>query len=103
MNVTKEAVTVKNVFVLLTSISDYPDGKHRRVDLTGGNGYYATNGTYTPIKWKKGDANASIKITDTEGKEIKVSAGKSWVCVANTATCNPVFEGEKTTDASSNS
>ncbi|MBO4433432.1 MAG: DUF3048 domain-containing protein, partial [Clostridia bacterium] len=32
--VTKEAVTVKNVFVLLTSITDYPDGKHRRVDLT---------------------------------------------------------------------
>ena len=36
--VTNETVTVKNIFILLTSISNYPDGMHRRVDLTGGTG-----------------------------------------------------------------
>ena len=99
--VTKESVTVKNIFILLTSISDYPDGKHRRVDLTGGSGYYVTNGTVTEIKWQKGNAKSPIKITNTDGKDIKVSAGKSWVCIPNSKTCKPVFEGAQTTDATS--
>lgn len=97
--VTGENIKVKNIFTLLTSISDYPDGKHRRVDLSGGEGYYATNGTYTKIKWQKGDANAPIKITDESGKPIKVSAGKSWVCIANTSTCNPVMAASEATQS----
>ena len=95
--VTGENIKVKNVFVLMTSITDYPDGKHRRVDLTGGSGYYVTNGTYTRIKWSKGAASAPIKITDENGANIKISAGKSWVCIANTSTCKPVFESSAPT------
>ena len=89
--VTGENVTVKNIFILMTSITTYPDGKHRRVALDGGNGYYITNGTYTPIKWTKGDAKAPFKMTTEEGGELKVSAGRSWVCLPNTATCKPVM------------
>lgn len=89
---TKEQTQVKNVFVLLTNISTYPDGKHRKVDLVGGDGYYATNGTMQFIKWSKGNANDSIKFTDTEGNEIKVAAGNSWVCIANKSTCTPNFQ-----------
>lgn len=95
--VTGKGITVKNVFVLLTSISNYPDGKHRRVDLSGGKGYYVTNGTVMPVKWQKGAATASVKITDETGNEVKVSAGKSWVCIANSATCKPVFEKSEVT------
>lgn len=87
-----ETTQVKNVFVLLTSITNYPDGKHRKVELSSGDGYYATNGTYTHIKWKKGDAADSFTFTDTAGNLIKVSAGKSWVCIANKTTCNPTFQ-----------
>ncbi|MBR4761093.1 MAG: DUF3048 domain-containing protein [Clostridia bacterium] len=90
--VTGEAVTVKNVFILLTTIVDYPDGKHRKVSLTGGEGYYITNGTYTAVKWEKGGEKSPIKITDTNGKAITVSAGNSWVCLPNASTCKPVFE-----------
>lgn len=89
---TQEQTQVKNVFVLLTNISNYPDGKHRKVDLVGGDGYYVTNGTLQFIKWTKGAANDPIKFTDTNGNAIKVSAGKSWVCIANKSTCTPVFE-----------
>lgn len=96
--VTNESVTVKNIFILLTSISDYPDGKHRRVNLNGGNGYYVTNGTYTQIKWQKGGEKSPIKITDTNGAEIKVSAGKSWVCIPNASTCKPVMEASQPTE-----
>ena len=89
---TNEVTTVKNIFVLLTSITDYPDGKHRKVALESGDGYYITNGTYQLIKWTKGSDSDSFKFTDTEGKEIKISAGNSWVCIANKATCKPSFE-----------
>lgn len=89
---TGEQIQIKNVFILLTSISNYPDGKHRKVDLTGGDGYYVTNGTVQFIKWSKGDAKNGLSFTDTNGNEIKVSAGKSWVCIADKTTCNPAFQ-----------
>ncbi len=80
---TGETVKVKNVFVLLTKISDYPDGKHRKVDLTSGDGYYATNGTYTFIKWSKGDSKNGFTFTDTEGNPLDVNIGNSYVCIAD--------------------
>lgn len=89
---TKEQTEVKNVFILLTTISDYPDGKHRKVDFSSGDGYYITNGTVQFIKWSKGDSANGFEFTDTEGNEIKVSTGNSWVCIANKSTCTPVIE-----------
>ncbi len=82
----------KNVFVLMTSINDYPDGYHRRVDLSAGNGYYITNGTYTPIKWSKGRANAPLVFTNEDGTPLKVSAGNSYVCLASSSYSQPAFE-----------
>lgn len=89
---TKETTQVKNVFILLTSISNYPDGKHRKVELSSGDGYYITNGTVQFIKWSKGSSKNGFKFTDTNGAEIEVSAGNSWVCIANKSTCKPVIQ-----------
>lgn len=89
---TGEEVSVENVFVLLTSIADYPDGKHREIGLEGGDGYYFANGTYTFIKWKKGAANNSFTFTDEQGNELKVSAGKSWVCLADKHKSTPTYQ-----------
>lgn len=84
--------TVKNVFVLLTSISDYSDGEHRNINLTSGKGYYVTNGTYKEINWSKGNSSSPLKFTNIDGTPLKVSAGSSWVCIANRYTVKPVFE-----------
>lgn len=89
---TGESTQVKNVFVLLTTISNYSDGKHRKVALESGDGYYITNGTVQFIKWSKGSATNGFKFTDTSGNEIEVSAGNSWVCIANKSTCNPSIQ-----------
>lgn len=89
---TSETAQVKNVFVLLTSISNYSDGKHRKVDLESGDGYYITNGTVQFIKWSKGKASNGFNFTDSDGNAIKVSTGNSWVCIANKSTCNPVIQ-----------
>lgn len=85
------ATTVKNVFILLTKISNYPDGKHRKVELTSGEGFYVTNGNYTPIHWSKGNSTSSFKFTNPDGSELTVNPGKSWVCLANATTSAPKF------------
>ncbi len=98
---TKESVTVKNVFVLSTSIGDYAGcaetlkGKsaHKDIKLTSGDGYYFVNGTYTKIKWTKGDANDSFKFTNEDGSELKVNVGNSWVCIASKDKSQPIIGG----------
>ncbi len=71
----------KNVFILQTKMSYYGNQKYRRdIDLTGGEGYYAVNGTYEKIKWKKGNDSDPLVITKTDGTEIEINAGNSWVC-----------------------
>lgn len=89
---TGEETQVKNVFILLTSKTYFEDNKTPRMILEGGDGYYVTNGTVQFIKWSKGNSTNGFKFTDTEGNEIKVSAGNSWVCIADKKTCNPTFE-----------
>ena len=89
---TEDVTKVKNVFVLMTTITNYPDGNHRKVSLESGDGFYVTNGTYKAIKWTKGDADNGFKFTDESGAEIKVSQGNSWVCIADKTTCAPKYE-----------
>lgn len=80
---TGESYDVKNVFILSTSIQNYPDGKHRNVSLSGGAGWYVTNGTYTPITWKKSAENKPFEFFSADGVQIAVNPGKSWVCIEN--------------------
>ena len=86
---TEEKTYVKNVFVLLTDMGYFPKEGRRDIDLISGKGYYITNGTVKEINWAKGDAAEAFKFTDESGAAIKVSAGNSWVCIANKETCKP--------------
>ena len=88
---TGESEYFENVFVLITSITDYPDGYHRKIDLTSGEGWYCVNGTYMPILWSKGASSNSFKFTDLNGQTLEVSRGNSWVCIAKKGT-NVTFE-----------
>ena len=78
---TGESEYFKNVFVLVTNIGDYPDGYHRNIDLNSGSGYYCVNGTYTPIKWSKGNSSSSFVFTNEDGTPLTVNQGNSWVCI----------------------
>ena len=88
---TGESEYFKNVFILSTTISDYPDGYHRKVDLTSGSGYYCVNGTYTPIKWSKGNSSSSFVFTTEDGEPLTVNQGNSWVCIMSNKFA-PTFE-----------
>lgn len=87
-----ESTKVKNVVVMLTTITDYPDGLHRNIRLQSGEGYYATNGGYKAIKWSKGGSSDSVKFTNLDGTPLQMSAGTTWVCVASKNYANPLFE-----------
>lgn len=80
---TGKNITVKNVFVLNSSITNYSDNYHRKVALEGGDGYYVVNGTYTPIKWSKGKATNKITITNEDGSPLTANAGNSWICIVD--------------------
>ncbi len=71
----------KNVFVLKTEMSYFPNNKHRKIDFSKGSGYYVVNGTYEKINWSKGDAKDSFVFTKEDGTPLTVQAGTSWVCI----------------------
>ena len=72
-----------NVFVLKTSIYNYPDGKHRAIDLSSGEGWYISAGGMTEIEWEKGKASENFKFTAVDGSDLTVNQGNSYVCIMN--------------------
>ncbi len=86
-----ESITVKNVFVLNTTISNYPDGYCKNVDLSAGSGYYFVNGTYTKINWSKGAASNGFTFTNEDGSSLTVNPGNSWVCISDKSRAQAVI------------
>ncbi len=80
---TGEEETFGNVFVLETTISNYPDGYHRKIDLTSGSGYYISAGGYEKINWKKGSSSDNFSFTKADGTTLTVNQGNSYVCIMN--------------------
>jgi hypothetical protein len=77
-------VAFKNILVLKTSVTPFPQDPYIvKTHLEGGEGYYVSNGGYTPIKWSKGAANNPIKITLADGSAVSYNAGNTYVCLVN--------------------
>ena len=55
----------------------------KKVDWTGGNGYYLSNGRVQKIKWSKDSEASDLKVTTPEGNELSVYEGKSYIGVIN--------------------
>ncbi len=71
----------ENVFILQTRMSYYGNQEYRRdIDLSSGVGYYAVNGTYEKINWKKGKDSDPLVFTKQDGTPLTLSAGNTWVC-----------------------
>ena len=49
-------------------------------DMTGGTGWYCTEGQMRPLRWTKGDPAAPLRLIDEEtGAELTVKTGKSYI------------------------
>ena len=91
---TGKALEFTNVFVLQTSISLMnANAGYIDVQLTTGSGYYACGGKIIPITWKKNGFDGELKYYTTDGNELTVKAGKSYVGVVST-TANVTYEGK---------
>lgn len=77
-----QQMAVTNVIGLYTDVKLIPGDSSGRVDmdLTGGEGFYASNGTYEKITWKKGNTPSNpLKLYDKNGEELVLNAGQSWI------------------------
>lgn len=86
-NVDKQ-ISFTNVFVIFAPVVPRPNDKssERHKDIhfeEGGSGYYVSNGKLINITWTKPTPNDQIKVFDSEGKEIEVNAGKSYICIVD--------------------
>lgn len=74
-------IAVTNVIVLYTNIKVVDDEGHLSVDLSKGKGYYFSGGVGKEITWSKGAVTNPICYYNTNGSELTVNAGKTYVCI----------------------
>lgn len=74
-------VQVTNLLVLRAT-TRVVDGEGRlSIDLSSGDGWYACGGKMIPITWTKGDGSAPLQFYRTDGSELELSRGKSYICI----------------------
>lgn len=79
-------VSFDNVFVLFTTIENYPGTMLANISYSfGGAGYYFNGGRYEKIRWLKGVATESLRIVDMGGNEIdvEINPGNSYIAVVS--------------------
>lgn len=82
---TGEQLRVTNVLVQLANMYEIPGdtADRRAAELIGsGTGFLATNGTYTPVKWKKNSLKEPTVWTHEDGTPLTLNVGKTWISVA---------------------
>ncbi len=79
-----EQLRFDNVIILLTDMWVIPNDyyNHLEVITTGkGDGYFIAGGKYIPIVWSRSTDDSQLKLTDTDGNEIELNRGKTFVSV----------------------
>ena len=83
---TKEQFNTKNIIVQKITYNVCDDGYYWDLHTTGsGTGYYITNGYAVPINWSKSSRNDKTKYTYSDGTEIEVSDGRTYIEVQTTS------------------
>lgn len=73
--------TADNVLVLHVDTKEIDDEGHIMLELIGnGDGYYASNGKYIPIKWSKESEDTPIQYKTTDGNDLVMTAGRQYIC-----------------------
>ncbi|MEA4832822.1 MAG: DUF3048 domain-containing protein [Oscillospiraceae bacterium] len=78
-------VCFENVIVIFTLRHEIDDYGRLFVELTGtGEGYYACEGKYIPIKWKRDSIDGKMDYLNADGTPLYLNPGKTFVSVAST-------------------
>jgi hypothetical protein len=84
---TDEQFTAKNIIIQKVSnhlIKGDTAGRQEVNTVGSGEGYYITNGKYINIKWSKKSRTEPTKYTDSEGNNIILNPGQTWVQITPT-------------------
>ena len=71
-------MAVSNVIVIYCNVT-MVDSKLVEWNLSSGSGLYVSNGTVENITWKKGGTHDMLKLYSSDGTELKLNTGKSWM------------------------
>lgn len=85
---TGEQLTFENVLILFCETGLITGDPYRRIEVGTvgeGKGYYATEGTYIPITWKKEAHETPVQFFDEDGEPLLINAGKTFVSVCPTS------------------
>ena len=86
--VSKKQYCVKNIITYQVSNSTLTGDVKGRQDIDNlgtGNGYYITNGYAVPIKWEKKYKASQTIYTYSDGTEINVNDGNTWIHIQPTS------------------
>lgn len=79
---TKEQISVKNIILQNSAWEKFDDNGYLNIDVdTPGTGKYITNGKAIDITWNKKDPWGSTYYYDSNGTQITMNPGKTWVCI----------------------
>lgn len=78
----EQPLTFKNIIVQYVKHSEISNGYlNLELENTEGEGYYVTNGTAIPIVWKRNETPNECHYYDTEGNELYINVGKTYVAI----------------------
>ena len=90
---TGEKVEFKNILALDTTMYVYDEEHHLSIDLvSGGEGYFACGGNIVPIRWERADENAPFRFFNSDGSELELGQGISYVAVYSARSGDVSFE-----------
>ncbi len=82
---TKTQLHYKNLIIIYVTNRQFDREGRQDLDTVGsGNGYYLTNGYALPINWTKSSRSDKTKYTYTDGKEINLNDGNTFVQIVPT-------------------
>ena len=86
--ITGEQLTAKNI--IIQKAKNYTikgdDAGRQEVNTVGsGEGYFISNGKYINITWSKKSRTDQTKYFDSEGKEIELNPGQTWIQITPTS------------------
>ncbi|NLV50913.1 MAG: DUF3048 domain-containing protein [Clostridiales bacterium] len=80
----QQQVAVTNVIIINTSVSMISGDNMGRIDVDligSGSAAFACGGRYIDITWTKDSFTSQLVYTDTDGNEIALGRGKTYICI----------------------
>ena len=80
---TGKQLAFKNIIVQFVDEWDIDKHDYQTMDIVDatGKGYYITNGKMVEITWTKKEATRKMRYYDTEGKELTINQGKTYIAI----------------------